>query len=410
MDAVPAAVRDQVEVAVDSLEGELIAFRHHLHMHPELSGREVRTTEELVERLRVAGLQPSILSSGTGVVCDIDLRGEEFAEASTVVAIRADIDALAMDEISAAHYRSRVPGVAHACGHDVHTAAVLGSALALARSRGQLSAPGIVRVLFEPSEESVPGGAVTIIEDGWLEGVEAIFGLHCDPKTDVGLVGTRVGPITAAADLMELTLAGPGGHTSRPHLTVDLVRVMARCITEIPEIVKDLTGPSGDLFVVFGSVHSGQAANVIPSRAVAQASVRTANRERWLEAEQLVRQACAQVIDATGASWQLDYVSGLPPVVNDEHATNTLRSCITAMLGPAAAVQAPASMGGDSFGWYTERVAGSYARLGTHAPDDGGERLDLHAASFDVDERAIGIGARLLALTALTALHERAGV
>ena len=170
-------------------EDELVAFRRHLHAHPEPSGQEYETTKYLAERLEVAGLRPRTLASGTGLVCDI---GDE----GPLVALRADIDALEMADEKKVHYRSQVDGVAHACGHDVHSTAVLGAGLYLAANPE--ARPGRVRLIFQPAEERVPGGALDVIDDAGLDGVDSIFGVHCDPKLDVGCVGLRTGPITSA--------------------------------------------------------------------------------------------------------------------------------------------------------------------------------------------------------------------
>ena len=203
-----APILAQITSGIDGRNEELIALRRRLHAEPELSFKEVAATDALAERLQLAGLSPQILASGTGLVCEIGSVGP-------IVALRADIDALAMpDAKEGVSYRSRHDGVTHACGHDVHTSVVLGAGLALKdlADAGQL--PGRVRLIFEPGEESVPGGAVEIVEAGWLNDVAAVYALHCDPKQDVGQVGSRIGSITSASDLLELTLRGPGGHTA----------------------------------------------------------------------------------------------------------------------------------------------------------------------------------------------------
>jgi amidohydrolase len=259
---------------------ELVAVRRHLHAHPELSWQEHATTQLVAERLELAGLAPKVLSTGTGLLCDIE-PADPRAAGLPRVALRADLDALAMDDEKDVHYRSRTPGVAHACGHDVHTVAVLGAGLYLAHHPQVLTRP--VRLVFQPAEEKLPGGAVAVIDEGALDGVDSIYGVHCDPKLDVGTVGLKVGEISSAADRIEIRLWGPGGHTARPEQTVDMVRLAASLVTGVPEIV-DLqlaamghTDDGGRLFakVVFGAVHAGEASNVIPTHAVLRGSVRT---------------------------------------------------------------------------------------------------------------------------------------
>jgi amidohydrolase len=402
---------------LDAHEHELIALRRLLHTQPEESGAEHLTTELLVERLRLEGLRPVVMSTGTGVVCDLSLDpgAEPDPTVMPMVALRADIDALAMDDLVTADYRSRHPGFAHACGHDVHTAAVLGAAIALREWSASHPRHGIVRLIFEPAEETMPGGAVDVIADGWLRDVRAIFGVHCDPKLDVGRFGLRAGPLTSAADQFEITLRGPGGHTARPQLTVDLVRWTGRVADRLAAEVRALA-PS-DVILVFGAVHAGAAANVIPVTATLRGSFRTADRATWARGEALMRAALERILADVDAdhdhdpdqgrppAWELDYRRGLPPVVNDAGTTALVERTATAEFGPESVVDTPQSMGGDSFAWYTEEVPGTYVRLGTHDPADGGQRLDLHSATFDVDERAIVLGAALLASCALVALE-----
>jgi amidohydrolase len=366
-------------------------------MHPEPSWQEYRTTELIAERLRVAGLDPHVLSVGTGLVCDVGSTDDGF------IVLRADIDALEMDDGKDVAYRSRVDGVAHACGHDAHTAIVLGAGLALLRIfDGQPDQPG-VRLVFEPGEENVPGGAVDVIADGWLDGATAVYGVHCDPKIDLGLVGLRTGPITSASDKLDITLAGPGGHTARPQLTVDLVRVAAGLVRELPDEVRRAAAELGDASIVFGALHTGHAANVIPSRAELSATFRTPDPVVWAEAQDLVHDAMEKVLAGSGADHLVQHTRGVPPVVNDARETALFAAAGSIIAGEESVVPTQQSLGGDSFAWYLQRIPGAYARLGVHPPDSPARKVDLHAADFDLDERAIPLGARLLALTALAA-------
>ena len=398
------------------LEGhldELIAFRRRVHAHPELSSHEFATTEAVLSRLQIAGLQPQILPSGTGLVCDIQVGGssgdtEAPTDASDLptIALRADLDALAMNDESMTPYRSTVPGVAHACGHDAHTTILVGAGLLLTRLLNREGAPrGRVRLIFEPAEEALPGGAVEIIEEGHLKGVGAIYGLHCDPKIAVGKFGLNPGPITSAADLVEIEFAGPGGHTARPELTVDLVQVIALAAATIPGRVRELA--AGDpVKLVFGSVRSGDAANVVPSYGRLFGTVRTQDHDVWERVPELIEQALAEVVGPTGAQWRLTHTPGVPPVVNDPVATEFLSQVASSEFGADAVRHSDQSWGGDTFAWYLELVPGSYARLGVHDPASA-ELLDLHASTFDIDERAIGIGVQLMAATALSWLRSQ---
>lgn len=394
----PSSSSDRLTIVQEVLENQgraLVGLRRHLHAHPELSGQEHATTDTVATCLAALGLEPTRLRSGTGLVCDI-------GSGSPVVALRADIDALAMVDGKDVPYRSQVDGVAHACGHDVHTTVLVGVAHVLVRLLG--SAPGVVRLIFEPSEESVPGGAVEVVAEGWLDDVAAIFGLHCDPKLDVGLVAVRSGAITSAADLVRITVKGPGGHTARPGRTVDLLGAIGRILTEVPQALR-ATGPEGGQpLMVFGSVHSGDAGNVIPATGVVLGTLRTPDAATWELAPRALEQAVAQALEGTGAAWEIDHRRGVPPVVNDPVATEVVTDCVRTALGDTAVTAAEHSWGGDSFSWYTEKVPGSYFRLGVHPVASAAPRLDLHASTFDVDESAIGIGVTVMATTALAML------
>lgn len=383
---------------LEHLEG-LIAFRRQLHAHPEVSGDESATTEFISERLSLAGISTRRFSSGTGLVAD--LLPNTDGSRSPALAIRSDIDALAMEDEKDVPYRSQVPGVAHACGHDVHTAIGLGTALYFAHHPDELSGP--LRILFQPAEERVPGGALDVLRDGGLDDVGAVVGVHCEPKMEVGQIGLRSGPISSAADMVCISLHGPGGHTARPELTADLITIGARIVTEIPALVASQLPDPEQVKLVFGAIHGGDAANVIPARLDLWASVRSPVAEVWEQLPQLVTRAVDIVmesagIEGTAASHKVDYTHGVPAVFNDADVTETIRRAALAEFGEAALYDAVQSWGGDDFAWLSREVPGSYVRLGVHDPATT-ERLDLHAGHFDVDERVIGLGVRLMVAT-----------
>jgi amidohydrolase len=392
-----APATEALATFLDAHFEELVAFRRQLHARPERSREEFETTALVAQRLEVAGLHPLVLPSGTGLVCDVGTSD------GTTVALRADLDALSMIDEKNVHYRSQHEGVAHACGHDVHTTIVLGAGLALARLLAVHDPVGRVRLLFQPAEEAVPGGALDVIEAGGLDGVDSIFGLHCDPKLDTGQIGVRVGAITSAADLIEIRLHGPGGHTARPELTADLVAIAGRVAAELPSLVRDR---QPELSVVFGAIHAGQAPNVIPSLAIVSGSARTPDRAAWDGTAALVTELLDTLVTPLGATFELVHRRGAPPVNNDERATALLDRAARRVLGDAAVVPTVQSAGGDDFSWYLERVPGAYARLGVHDPASNGPRLDLHASTFDIDERAIAVGIKVLVQTSLDALDD----
>ncbi|MEV7000093.1 M20 family metallopeptidase [Streptomyces sp. NPDC093982] len=381
----------------EALRAELIEFRRDLHMHPELGNQEFRTTAAIKGRLEKAGLRPRVLDSGTGLVCDI---GEWDGE-RPMLALRADIDGLPIpDTKSECSYRSTVPDRAHACGHDVHTTVVLGTGLVLAElhRRGQLPRP--VRLLFQPAEEVLPGGALDAIKCGVLEGVGRFLALHCDPKVDAGQLGLRVGPITSACDRLEIALDGPGGHTARPHLTTDLVTAAARVVTDVPAVVSRRTDARSGLSVTWGRIESGHAPNVIPQHAELSGTVRCLDLDTWRQAPDLVVAAIDEVANLHRAKSEINYVRGVPPVVNDEDSTELLRAAMTARRGADSVESTDQSLGGEDFSWYLEHVPGAMARLGVRVPGDRIGR-DLHQGDFDVDESAIKVGVELFTAAAL---------
>ncbi len=363
---------------------DLVAWRRHVHRHPELGRQEFATTQFVADRLVEAGLNPKALPGGTGLICDF---GPEHAPR---IALRADMDALPMTERTGAPYASTVPGVAHACGHDAHTAMLLGAAGALAAAP---ELPMGVRLIFQPAEELMPGGALDAIAAGALSGVSRIFALHCDPRLAVGRVAITAGPITSAADSIEITLHSAGGHTSRPHLTSDLVYGMGTVITGLPGVLSRRIDPRHSTVMVWGAANAGVAANAIPQIGSLAGTVRTASREAWLEMEALVHETVSGLLAPLGIEHSLQYHRGVPPVVNEERSTQIMTHAIEA-VGPDVLADTRQSGGGEDFSWYLEDVPGAMARLGVWSGD--GPQRDLHQPNFDLDERALAVGVRVL--------------
>ncbi|GAA4374692.1 hypothetical protein GCM10023088_30890 [Actinomadura verrucosospora] len=394
-----AVLQPQLDAFLAGHEAELIAFRRDLHMHPELGYAEHRTTRRLAERLRAAGLEPVILPKGTGLFCDIGPAD------GTTVALRADIDALPLqDEKEGVAYRSTVPGVAHACGHDVHTAMVLGAGLFLAQQAEAGLLPGRVRLLFQPAEET-PGGALDVMAAGGIAGVDRAFALHCDPRIEVGQLGLRTGPITAACDKVYVKVTGPGGHTARPHLTADLVYALAKIVTELPSALSRRVDPRSSLSLVWGRVSAGSVANAIPDDGIAEGTVRCLDDEAWHRAPEMMKALLQSVAAAYDVEASLDYVRGVPPTVNEVASVQMFRDAAAQVMDEDGVVPTPQSLGGEDFGWYLESIPGALARLGVRTPGSPGE-YDLHRGDFDVDERCIAVGMKVLSATALTALWD----
>ncbi|WP_375496840.1 amidohydrolase [uncultured Jatrophihabitans sp.] len=371
---------------------DVVAIRRDLHRHPELAFAEHRTTGVIVDLLRDLGLQPEVLPSGTGAVCELG-SGD-----GPVVALRADIDALPIGDDKDVPYRSSVNGVCHGCGHDAHTAILLGAAAALVAT----PPPGRVRLIFQPAEETVPGGAPVAMAAGVLDDVGQIFALHCDPRIATGQVGLRVGSITAACDHLEVLLRGSGGHTARPHLTQDVVFALGQLITELPSLLSRRVDPRAALSLVWGAVEAGQAANAIPMSGRLRGTLRVFDRDAWADAKPLLETLVQQVVAPSGVQAATTYTRGVPPVVNDAAAVDVQRAAVLAGLGEAALTDTEQSMGGEDFAWYLDKVPGALARLGVRPPD--GAAFDLHQGTFDIDEDALAVGVDYTVALAHTAL------
>ena len=389
----PTSLLPLVQTGVDRLAEELVEFRRDLHAHPELSWAEERTSAVIAKRLDEVGLAAHPLPRG-GLVVDIG------AGPGPVIALRADLDALPVEDRTDDPWRSTVQGVAHACGHDVHASALLGTGLALAEVADQL--PGRVRLIFQPAEEIMPGGALMSIEAGALDGVSRIFGLHADPGLDVGTVGLREGPLTGAADSLDVLLTGKGGHTSRPHLTEDLTFALGKLVTELPAVLSRRLDPRAGVSVVWGMVRAGSAVNVIPASGRAGGTVRMLDAVAWAEAEALVRDTVEQIVEPYGVVATVTYVRGVPPVVNEHRSTMLLGRAVEDVLGESGHVATTQSLGGEDFAWYLDTVPGAMGRLGTRTP--GGPTYDLHQGDLRIDERAVPIGAKVLAAAALASM------
>jgi amidohydrolase len=388
---------DDLTEALDAFlaryETELIGFRRDLHAHPEPAHAEHRTTRLVAERLAGAGLRPVLLPESTGLYVDI-------GPGESRVALRADLDALPMDDEKGVPYRSTVAGMCHACGHDVHTAMLVGAGLFLAGRAASGLLGGGVRLIFQPAEEAA-NGAKGVIAAGALYSVDRIYALHCDTRLDLGKVGVRAGAITAACDKIKVTLTGPGGHTARPHLTADVVYALGKIVTEVPAALTRRVDPRAGLSLVWGHVNAGAAANAIPDEGVVEGTVRCLDAEVWRAAVALIEDLVQSVAVPYGVTAKVEYLSAVPPTVNELTSTALIAGAAAAALGQDAVTDTPQSLGGEDFAWYLHLVPGAMARLGTRTPG-ALTTGDLHQPTFDIDERAIGVGVRVLATLAAT--------
>ena len=368
------------------MDDQVLEWRRHLHRHPEPSFQERETARFVAQTLAgFDGLQVEHPTE-TSVLARL-----ETGRPGPTVALRADIDALPIAEESGVDFASERPGLMHACGHDGHTAMLLGAARELTRA----DLPGgEVRFLFQHAEELAPGGAREMVAAGAMEGVDLVYGCHLWAPLEYGTVVARPGPFMAAADFFKLTIAGRGGHAGLPHAAVDTVAAAAAVVTELQHIVSRRLDPLQPAVITVGSFHAGDAPNVIPGRAELTGTTRSFDpgvRERLPE---LIEQVASGVCAAHGAEAELEYTFGYKPVVNDERATALVQDAIGDRLGELDPI-----MGGDDFSAFLDLAPGCYAFVGA-----GGE-YPHHHPRFRIDERALAIGTRLHVEVALRALR-----
>jgi len=380
--------RDELARLVEEIAPKALELRRLLHRHPEPAHREHRTTHLIRRFLLDHGLVFNDREPKTGGWVDI---GD-----GPRVGFRADIDALPIQEPAENSPRSETEGWMHACGHDAHAAIAAGIAVALAR----LDTGVPFRIIFQPAEEAFPGGAVELVDEGLVDGLSALLAFHVDPTLRTGKVGARVGPVTAGSDAMAIVIHGPGGHTSRPHKTVDLISAAARVAAELPNAIRNSIDARSPIVTAFGSIHGGDAVNVIPAEVVLKGTVRTLDPELWDVLPSLVDKTLGAILALTGAGYTLDYQQGIAPVVNDGPIVDRATRAIRSGLGEETVVETETSMGGEDFSNYLSVTRGALLRLG--AASGGG---DLHSASFAFNESALpfAIHAGVLALMGLSA-------
>lgn len=379
--------RDQVWALARSVHDYGIQVRRHIHRRPELSFAEHDTHRYLADALQDLGYTfRSHLGGGTGLHAVL-----EGARPGPVVALRADIDALPIQEETGLPFASERPGVMHACGHDVHTAILLATARALRSIQADLA--GTVVFIFQPGEEKNPGGASLMIRDGVLDQpkVDAIFGLHVDPYLEAGRMAFAPGPVMAAPDELRVTVTGRGGHGAWPHLTVDPVVTAAQIITLLQQVVARNVDPFQPAVLTIGMIEGGSAHNIIPDEVRFVGTVRTmdeALRQTMPgRIEAVVRGAC----EAAGATYRMEYERGYPVLVNHPEATETGRRAAVEILGEEQVGVMEPSMGGEDFAYYLQRVPGTFARLGARSPGDAAPH-GLHTSRLMIDESCIAVG------------------
>jgi len=374
---------------------EVVAVRRDLHQHPELGFEEERTAALVAQTLRALGLEVHTGIGRTGVVGVL-----HGARPGKTIMLRADMDALPIEEENAVPYRSATSGTMHACGHDGHVAMLLGAARLVVSRRADVA--GTICFLFQPAEEG-KGGARAMVEDGVLErfGIERAYGLHLASAHPVGQVGFHEGPFYASSDSIEITIEGRGGHGAAPHLSVDPVYTAAQFVVALQQVVSRNIDPVEPAVVTIGAIHGGTTHNVIPGRVrllgtvrAFDASVRAAMAERI---ERVLRGVC----ESTGATYAFEYLWRYPVTSNDVEQTRYVRALAVNVVGAEQVADVPRLMGAEDFSFFAERVPACFFTIGSN----GGPQSAFphHHARFDVDESAFGAGVRMMAALALDA-------
>lgn len=377
-----------ISQSVQNLMPDLIRWRRHLHAHPELGYQEHQTQAFILEELRSMDLQPYAIG-GTGVAVDIGTDGP-------LVLARADIDALPINEESDVDYRSQNAGAMHACGHDGHVAMMLGTARILKDMLTQN--PARARLIFQPAEEHHPGGALAMIQDGVLEGVTRVTGLHLQSEMPLGRVGARLGVQSANSDRFHIVIEGRGGHGSAPHHTVDPVPVLGQLIGAMQTLVSRTVNPVDAAVVTIGAVQSGSAFNAIPSRAELKGTVRTFDQTVRDHIEAAMGRMVTRIAEASGATAQLRYMRGYPSVINTPAETQIFRSVVDQYAGPDAWFDVAERMGGEDFSYYLQERPGVFWNLGA-MPD--ANPYPHHHGRFTFDESVMPLGVWLMVQTVL---------
>lgn len=369
----------------DAMEAELKATRHHLHANPELSFEEAETARYVADKLEAWGYAVTRNVGGHGVVATL-----KNGTGTKSIGIRADMDALPIEEETGVAYASTVPGKMHACGHDGHTTVLLGAAEYLARTK---RFNGTVTLIFQPAEEAGQNsGAQRMIADGLFERfpIDAIFGLHNHPGMPAGALLTRSGPMMAAGDTVKITIVGKGGHASRPHLTVDPVLVACNLVVTLQSIVSRNVDPTQTAVVTVSTIHAGEASNVIPNTAKISMSVRSFDPAIRTFLEERIRKLTASVVEGHGATAEIAYEHGYPVVVNSEKETAFAREVAEELIGAENVFTCPLLPGSEDFAYFLEHKPGSFLRLG-----NGTDSQILHSSKYDFDDGSLTTGAAM---------------
>lgn len=388
-------VREEIKLLSVQLFEKVNGYRRHIHAHPELSYQEVNTMNYVSEQLTKLGIEHTTKVGDTGIVALI--RGEQHTKEDEAIGLRADMDALPIQEENDIPYKSTVDGVMHACGHDVHTSVLLGAAEILHKLRNELPQP--VKLIFQPGEEKNPGGATYMIRDGALKNptVTEMYALHVFPDMPVGKVGFKEGIYMASCDEIYITIHGKGGHGATPHQCIDPILIGANIVTQMQQIVSRKCDPKIPCVLSFGHFEALGATNVIPSKAYLKGTFRTMDEPWRAEALQLIEKTANDLAHAAGGSATVEISKGYPYLENDPKVTAKMRSAAQLFLGEQNVEELPIRLTAEDFSYYSQEIPVCFFRLGVRNEAEG-ITYGVHHPKFNIDEEALIVGMQMMAL------------
>jgi amidohydrolase len=392
-------LKERIKQLAASNKEQVVAIRRHIHMHPELSFQEFNTAQFIGQTLKELGIEVQEGIANTGLVATI--RGKNSDKCT--VALRADIDALPIQEQNQVSYKSQAPGIMHACGHDVHTSSLIGTAQILYALRDEFE--GTIRLIFQPAEEQAPGGAIGMIQEGVLRNPvpASILGQHVYPLLPAGKIGFTKGTIMASTDEIHLTVKGKGGHAASPHLAIDPILIASHLIVALQQLISRSKDPIMPGVLSICQINGGEATNIIPEEVYLAGTLRAVSEEWREQAHQKITTMCQGMAQAMGGDCIVDISKGYPHTYNDPTLTDRVSEVAKQYVGSENVVEAPLNMGGEDFAYYAQQIPGCYYLLGIKN-EARGINSYVHTPTFDIDEVALELGAGLMAWLALNEL------
>ncbi len=393
-------LKEEIKSLSQAYTEEVTALRRHLHSHPELSFEEYQTAQFVAEKLRSYGITPTEGIAGTGLIACIEGKNPQ----KKVIALRADMDALPIQEANEVPYKSQNEGVMHACGHDVHTSSLLGTAKILHTLKDKFE--GTVKLIFQPGEERLPGGASLMIKEGVLENPrpQHIFGQHVQPQIPAGKVGFREGMYMASADEIYVTVKGKGGHGATPELNIDPVLITSHMIVALQQIISRNASPKIPSVLSFGKVIANGATNVIPDEVYIEGTFRTYDEEWRAAAHEKMKRMAISLAEGMGGQCDFDIRVGYPFLKNNPELTRRAKAYATDFLGEENVLNLDLWLAAEDFAYYTQETDACFYRLGTGNVERG-ITSSVHTPTFDIDEKALTIGPALMSWIAIQDLQ-----